>query len=227
MTRGRALTAAVAAVAALVLAGCGGGTSTGAGSSSATSVGSASPSSSGSSSPSASGAAARGGSGSTVSASRPAYRSARDYAAVAAPVRLRIPVIGVRTSLERLGRADDGTVEVPRRWERAGWYTGGFRPGQPGPAVVLGHVDSKSGPAVFYDLRRLRPGALVHVDRADGTTATFRVTRVEQYRKTRFPSDLVYFPTLEPSLRLVTCGGTFDASTGHYRDNVIALATAV
>jgi hypothetical protein len=157
----------------------------------------------------------------------PTYRSARDYAAVAVPVRLRIPSIGVRTSLERLGRAADGTVQVPRRWERAGWYTGGFRPGQPGPAVVLGHVDSKTGPAVFFRLRALRPGALVLVDRADSTTVRFRVTRVEQYRKTRFPSDLVYFPTLEPSLRLVTCGGSFDTASGHYRDNVIALATAV
>jgi sortase (surface protein transpeptidase) len=145
---------------------------------------------------------------------------------VAAPVRVRIPSIGVRSPLERLGRARDGTVEVPQQWDRAGWYTGGFRPGQPGPAVLLGHVDSGNAPAVFYDLRTLRPGAMVLVDRADKTTVRFRVTSVQQYRKTRFPSDLVYFPTLEPSLRLVTCGGSFDASTGHYRDNVIVLATA-
>jgi hypothetical protein len=139
---------------------------------------------------------------------------------------VRIPSIHVRSSLERLGRAADGTVQVPREWDRAGWYSGGFRPGQPGPAVLLGHVDSRSRPAVFYDLRRLKPGDLVLVDRADRTTARFRVTGVEQYRKTRFPSDLVYFPTLEPSLRLVTCGGSFDATSGHYRDNVIVLATA-
>ena len=154
------------------------------------------------------------------------YRSDRTFQKVAVPVRVRIPTIGVRSTLARLGRAPDGTVEVPRRWEQAGWYAGGFRPGQPGPAVVLGHVDSHNGRAVFYELRRLRPGATVLVDRADHTTARFRVTRVERYRKTRFPSDLVYFPTLEPSLRLVTCGGSFDPASGHYRDNVIVLATA-
>jgi hypothetical protein len=77
---------------------------------------------------------------------------------------------------------------------------------------------------VFFRLRQLRPGDVVLVDRADSTTARFRVTRVERYRKTRFPSDLVYFPTLEPSLRLVTCGGSFDQAAGHYRDNVIAFA---
>jgi len=154
------------------------------------------------------------------------YRSSRKFTAVAPPVRVRIPAIDVNSSLARLGRAKDGTVEVPRRWQQAGWYSGGFRPGQPGPAVLLGHVDSRTGPAVFYDLRRLRPGETVFVDRADSTTARFRVTRVERYSKTRFPSDLVYFPTLEPSLRLVTCGGSFDPASGHYRDDVIVLATA-
>jgi len=210
-------------IAALALAACGGGASAGPGKSS--SAAATKPSST--ASVSASGAGPSSGSSSPSPSSPPAYRAPRDYAAVAAPVRLRIPAIGVRTSLERLGRAGDGTVQVPRRWERAGWYTEGFRPGQPGPAVILGHVDSKSGPAVFFKLRNLRPGASVLVDRADGTTARFRVTGVERYRKTRFPSDLVYFPTLEPSLRLVTCGGTFDSTSGHYRDNVIALATAV
>jgi sortase (surface protein transpeptidase) len=212
-------------VAALALAACGGGPSAGQVEGSAASAESSARSSS-TASVSAPGANPSSG-GPSPSSSPPAYRVPRDYAAVAAPVRLRIPSIGVRTSLERLGRVGDGTVEVPRRWERAGWYTEGFRPGQPGPAVILGHVDSKSGPAVFFELRNLRPGASVLVDRADGTTVRFRVTGVERYRKTRFPSDLVYFPTLEPSLRLVTCGGTFDATSGHYRDNVIALATAV
>jgi sortase (surface protein transpeptidase) len=207
-------------VAALALAACGGEPSAGQAESSSVRPSATASTSAPSASPSSRGSSA-------FPSSPPAYRAPRDYAAVAAPVRLRIPAIGVRTSLERLGRGGDGTVEVPKRWERAGWYTEGFRPGQPGPAVILGHVDSRSGPAVFFKLRNLRPGASVLVDRADGTTVRFRVTGVERYRKTRFPSDLVYFPTLEPSLRLVTCGGTFDATSGHYRDNVIALATAV
>jgi hypothetical protein len=218
----RVALAAAGVTGCLALVGCAGGTAPGTarGAGAAASSPSASvpaPSPSASASPSASGGRA---------GTAPAYRSPRDFTAVAEPVRVRIPSIGVRSSLERLGRAKDGTVEVPRDFDRAGWYTGGFRPGQPGPAVLLGHVDSKKAPAVFYDLRRLKPDAVVLVDRADGTTARFRVTGVEQYRKTRFPSDLVYFPTLEPSLRLVTCGGSFDATSGHYRDNVIVLATA-
>ena len=210
-----ALGAALATL--LALTACGDGTAGAAGASAASSGRPGAVASSGTSSAAPS----------APTTGAPAYRSPRDYTPVAEPTRVRIPAIDVRSSLERLGRAGDGTVEVPRRWERAGWYTGGFRPGQPGPAVILGHVDSRTGPAVFYRLRSLRPGDLVLVDRKDSTTARFRVTRVERYRKTRFPSDLVYFPTLEPSLRLVTCGGTFDTASGHYRDNVIVLATAV
>ena len=210
----RLAVAAVATAGCLTLVGCASGTASGA------------VSEAGAPSASAAASAPSAGSSAGPAATAPAYRSPRKFTAVAAPVRVRIPSIGVRSTLERLGKAEDGTVEVPRRYDRAGWYTGGFRPGQPGPAVLLGHVDSKKAPAVFYDLRTLEPGAVVLVDRADGTTARFRVTGVEQYRKTRFPSDLVYFPTLEPSLRLVTCGGSFDTTSGHYRDNVIVLATA-
>jgi sortase (surface protein transpeptidase) len=109
-------------------------------------------------------------------------------------------------------------------WDKAGWFTGSARPGQAGPAVVLGHVDSTSGPAVFYRLARLRPGDTVEVTRTDGTRGTFRVSGRQQVAKSRFPTDLVYGPTLEPSLRLVTCGGTFDRRSGHYRDNIIVSA---
>jgi hypothetical protein len=90
--------------------------------------------------------------------------------------------------------------------------------------VIVGHVDSRSGPAVFHRLSEVRPGALVLVDLADGTTARFRVDGRQQVAKSRFPADLVYSPTLQTVLRLVTCGGTFDAGTGHYRDNIIVTA---
>jgi Sortase domain len=152
------------------------------------------------------------------------FRSPREYEAVAAPVRLRIPAARVDTSLLELGRAADGTIEVPKPFDIAGWFAEGPRPGQPGPAVILGHVDSKAGPAVFYHLRGLKPGTPVHVDRADGSTVTFRVTGVSRVPKTLFPTDLVYAPTLQPSLRLVTCGGSFDRKLGSYRDNVIVYA---
>jgi sortase (surface protein transpeptidase) len=152
-------------------------------------------------------------------------RAARGYKATPVPVRIDIPRIGVTSSLDRLGRARDKTVEVPTRWEVAGWYAAGTRPGDPGSAVILGHVDSKRGPAVFFRLRELRKGDEIEVGRADGSTIRFTVERVAQYDKRRFPTDEVYYPTLTPALRLVTCGGEFDATAGHYRSNVIVFAT--
>ena len=135
-----------------------------------------------------------------------------------------IPRIQVASSLDRLGRARDGTVEVPSRWQVAGWYARGPRPGDPGSAVILGHVDSRSGPAVFYRLHRLRQGDEIVVTRADRSTVRFVVQRTEQYDKLRFPTDEVYYPTLTSTLRLVTCGGQFDYHTGHYRSNIIVFA---
>jgi sortase family protein len=153
------------------------------------------------------------------------FRSPRTYPTVAPPVRLRIPTLHVTSSLERLDLMPDGTVAVPGRPDIAGWYERGPRPGQPGPAVVLGHVDSRTtGPGIFFNLFRLKPGAAVLVDRADGSTVTFRVTKVSRVSKTRFPTDLVYTPTLQSTLRLVTCGGSFDHAQGSYRDNVIVYA---
>jgi sortase (surface protein transpeptidase) len=153
------------------------------------------------------------------------FRSARGYRATPVPVRIEIPRIGVSSPLVRLGKAADGTVQVPP-FERAGWYEPGTRPGDPGSAVILGHVDNKSGPAVFYRLRELRRGDEVDVKRADGSVVRFVVQRTEQYPKKRFPTDKVYYPTLSPALRLVTCGGEFDRGWGHYLSNVIVFATA-
>jgi sortase (surface protein transpeptidase) len=150
------------------------------------------------------------------------FRSPRSFDEIAPPVRLRIPAIHVDSPLDLLGRQPDGTIAVPASAAVAGWYDEGPRPGQPGPAVVLGHVDSRKGPGVFFRLVELKPGTLVYVDRADGTSIAFRVQRVSQVPKTSFPTDLVYSPTLEPSLQLVTCGGTFDNHARSYRDNVIA-----
>jgi sortase (surface protein transpeptidase) len=161
--------------------------------------------------------------GAGVDAAR-GFRSTRGYRATPVPVRIAIPSIGVSSPLDRLGRAPDRTVQVPSRWERAGWYAPGTRPGDPGSAVILGHVDSKSsGPAVFYRLPELRRGDRVEVVRADGSRVRFAVQRVQKYPKARFPTADVYYPTLTPMLRLVTCGGAFDR--GHYVDNVIVFAT--
>lgn len=152
------------------------------------------------------------------------FRSVRTYPTVAPPVRLRIRALRIDSPVRPLGLQSDGSVAVPERAEVAGWYEPGPRPGQPGPAVILGHVDSRTGPGVFAELGTVRPGTLVGIDRADGSTVTFRVTAVSRVAKVEFPTDLVYAPSLDATLRLVTCGGSFDRIRGSYRDNVIVFA---
>ncbi len=152
------------------------------------------------------------------------FRSVRDYPMVAPPVRLRIPALGVDSPLPPLGRAPDRTIEVPVDFGVAGWFADGPRPGQAGPAVILGHVDSDTGPGVFHRLAQLAPGAEVTVQRADGSTVAFRVTDVQRVPKAGFPTQAVYGPSLRPSLRLVTCGGRFDPARRSYDDNVIVYA---
>jgi sortase (surface protein transpeptidase) len=143
------------------------------------------------------------------------------------PVELTIPDIGVRTSLIHLGLQANGSLQVPASTTVAGWYTGSPRPGAVGGSVIAGHVDSYKGPAVFYWLRDLKPGDKVYISRADGTVAEFSVTRVQEYPKAAFPTSVVYGPAPDAELRLITCGGTFDSTTGHYLSNVIAYASLV
>ena len=139
------------------------------------------------------------------------------------PVGLDIPAIGVRAnSLVALGLAKDGSIEVPTDFAQPGWYNLGPTPGEFGPAVIAGHVDSKAGPAVFYRLGELKAGQRVTVTRKDGSVATFAIDRVARYAKADFPTTLVYGPTTRAEIRLVTCGGAFDATTGHYVDNIVA-----
>jgi hypothetical protein len=173
----------------------------------------------------------RGGPATAAKPHRPpgvaGFHSARTYDRPAPPVRLQIPAIAVSTPLVRLGRLPDGSIEVPEDWDTAGWYDRGPRPGQPGPAVILGHVDSRAGPAVFYRLRALRPRDIVRVGLADGRTLVFRVQRLERYPKNEFPTEAVYFPTLDRELRLITCGGDFDYAKRSYVDNIVVYATLV
>ena len=146
-------------------------------------------------------------------------------APVASPVSLTIPLIGVKTNLITLGLAQGGAMQVPSSTTVAGWYTGSPRPGSIGSAIIVGHIDSHSGPGVFYRLPELRNGDDVFVKRADGTTAEFRVTAIQTYLKDRFPTGQVYGPTPDAELRLITCGGAFDAATGHYLNNIVVYAT--
>ncbi|HEY6706789.1 MAG TPA: class F sortase [Actinomycetota bacterium] len=140
------------------------------------------------------------------------------------PVRVEIPAIGVSSRLVRLGLNADGTMQVPGDYDLAGWFTGGAMPGQDGPAVISGHVDSKTGPAVFYRLRDLRPGDTVRVRRAAGDWLAFEVTGTARYAKAAFPTEAVFGPVTGPVLRLITCGGDFDRASGHYLDNVVVTA---
>jgi sortase (surface protein transpeptidase) len=155
------------------------------------------------------------------------FRSVRRPDTVALPTRIRIPDLGVDSKLLNLGLNKDGTVQVPASTAVAGWYDRGVRPGAAGPAVILGHVDSKTAPGIFVKLSQVKIGTLVRVDRADGSFAMFRISKLQKVPKVDFPTDLVYAPTLDPTLRLVTCGGRFDRSKGSYRDNVIAFADLV
>jgi hypothetical protein len=144
---------------------------------------------------------------------------------VAAPVSLTIPLIGITSKLIRLGLASDGSLQVPPTTSVAGWYTGSPRPGAIGSAIIVGHIDSVSGPGVFFRLSELRKGDQVYVRRADGTLVKFLVTSVQQYLKDQFPTQAVYGPTPDPELRLITCGGAFDPATHHYLSDIVVYAT--
>jgi len=144
------------------------------------------------------------------------------------PVSVAIPEIGVRSRLLRLGLNPDGTIAVPSLLtsaDEAAWYKYSATPGQPGTAVIEGHVDSYHGPAVFYRLGALRPGNRIEVTLADGVTAVFLVTGVREYAKDEFPAKIVYGQAGYPALRLITCGGDFDPATGHYLSSVVVFAS--
>ncbi|MEJ2887820.1 class F sortase [Actinomycetospora aeridis] len=148
------------------------------------------------------------------------------------PATLRIPAIRVDSPVDQVGLNPDRTMEVPAEgtpgYDHAAWFRYSVTPGRQGPSVLIGHVDSAtSGPSVFYELGRLRPGDRAAVTRADGATVTFEVTEVAVFPKDAFPSERVYGPTRGPELRLITCGGSFDRGAGSYRDNTVVFAREV
>lgn len=143
------------------------------------------------------------------------------------PVALRVPDAGVSVDLIDLGLDPAGALEVPVDPADAGWFRLGPAPGERGPAVIAGHVDSRAGPGVFYRLREMEPGDEVTVERADGQQVRFRVTGVLAVDKDEFPTDAVYGPTPLAELRLITCGGAFDRAEGSYVGNVIVSATRI
>ena len=143
------------------------------------------------------------------------------------PTEVRVPSLDVRSTLVDLDVGPDGALQPPADPDVAGWYVRGGVPGLPGPTVIAGHVDSQSGPAVFYRLDELAAGDRVEVTRSDGQVFAYRVSTVETHPKDGFPTARVYGPTPGPELRLITCGGEFDRGSRHYRDNVIVTAIPV
>jgi hypothetical protein len=143
------------------------------------------------------------------------------------PTWVDIPAIGARSSLVQLGLNTDKSVAVPPVSQplQAGWYKYGPTPGQVGPAVILGHIDGDHQEGIFWRLHEVKRGDTVQVGRKDGKTLTFTVRKVEEKPKSTFPTSSVYGNTADPQLRLITCGGAFDASTRNYLDNIIVFAT--
>ena len=161
-----------------------------------------------------------------AAAAMPVISAPADPHAALRPTGLVVPGVALRADhLDDLATDPAGALQVPADPQELGWFAGGAVPGQTGPAVVVGHVDSWQGPGVFWRLRDLHPGDPIDVPRSDGTVAHFAVDSVESFDKDAFPTQRVYGPTAGPSLRLVTCGGAFDRGARSYLDNVVVFAS--
>lgn len=162
-----------------------------------------------------------------VAAPPPAFAEAVDALPKSVPTAISIPAIGVKNApISSVGLNADQSVEVPplTKPNLVGWYKHRATPGEKGAAVLLGHVDGYGKPAVFYKAHTLKAGDTISVKRKDASVATFTVDSLEKVDKDAFPTEKVYGATDSAELRLVTCGGDFDAATGHYTDNVIVYA---
>ncbi|MFC9229282.1 class F sortase [Streptomyces decoyicus] len=142
-----------------------------------------------------------------------------------APARLSIPSLQVSSTLETLGQKKDGAMETPRDPDKAGWYQPGPTPGSMGPAVIAGHVSWNGKPSVFEKISKMKAGDTIEVARQDGKTAKFTVDRVAQYPKNKFPTVEVYKNLDHAGLRLITCGGQYDEGQHYYPDNVVVFAS--
>lgn len=140
------------------------------------------------------------------------------------PKTIRIPALEVDAPVDSMGVDAENALEVPEDPTRAGWWSGGAQPGQADPAVIVGHLDSSTGPAVFFGLDKLKAGDVIEVDRADDSTARFMVYGLESHPKTEFPTLSVYGGTEDATLRLITCFGEFDPVARSYKNNLVVYA---
>ena len=143
------------------------------------------------------------------------------------PQQLRVPSVGINSSLVELGRKADGSMEVPVEYHIVGWYRHAPTPGEIGPAVIVGHVDNYQGAAIFYRLKDLQVGEIIEVDRADGRTVKFKVEAVKQFPRDNFPTQEVYGNLDYAGLRLITCGGQFNRQSLSYSHNTVVYASIV
>ncbi|GAA1848650.1 class F sortase [Asanoa iriomotensis] len=145
------------------------------------------------------------------------------------PVEVRIPSIEVDAPVHDVGLADDGSIEVPalEKHNQAGWFEKSPTPGQYGPAVLVGHADTRDGPSIFHDLAKVRPGARIEIRRRDDSVAVFEVNSVEKFKKNSQPIDRIYGDFSRPALRLITCGGDFKGGSIGYVDNIIVFASLI
>lgn len=141
------------------------------------------------------------------------------------PTRLEIPAIKLDTSLGRIDKNADGTLQVPTSYNEAAWYARSPTPGETGPAIITGHVDSYLGPGVFFYLKDLEPNERILVHRADNTTANFRVDKVVLFSQANFPTEAVYGDIDYAGLRIITCSGAYDFISGSYSHNVVVYAS--
>jgi hypothetical protein len=144
------------------------------------------------------------------------------------PTRVDVNAVDVHAPLTALGLDYEGNFEVPRLWRphEAGWFAPGPTPGEFGPTVLMGHVDTRrNGPAVFFPLKELDEGDAIEVTREDGIIVEYEVTAIESYAKRRLPYEDVFGIEAEPALRLITCGGSFDRKSGDYTENVVVFAS--
>jgi sortase (surface protein transpeptidase) len=156
------------------------------------------------------------------------YTQAPQPLQASVPTTIEIPAIGVHSAVVPIGTAADGTLAVPkpgRDLNKAAWYNKSVTPGQDGPSVIEGHIDSVHGPSVFFQLGALRPGDSIDITRADHSTTVFTVNAVRAYPSHEaFPTQAVYGSDLaHATLRLITCAN-FDESTGHYVGNLVVFA---
>jgi LPXTG-site transpeptidase (sortase) family protein len=143
------------------------------------------------------------------------------------PVQISIPAIGVNARVIPLGLNRDRTIQVPKNAADTGWFSPGPEPGEQGAAVIVGHVATRSGPAVFYRLRELRVGQMITIRLQDRSTVRYVARSMIRVLKSRFPTNRVYARTKQPTLRLITCAGKLNPSTGHHPENYIVFASIV